>query len=281
MPEATAPAAGATDAGKEVQPQPSAISQAAPPAQTPEEIAAAKAAEKPAQTPEEIAAAKAAEKAAEKPVVPTVEEQRKFLADKGGKPEDLAKLSEADLKKQYDAAKTEADKAADKPIEYKDFKFPEGVKPDEKMMGDFKGIMAKAKVPQEVAQELIDLYGKQLQGLVKAPYEQWRQTQAKWQGDMLKDTEIGGSQEALDENLSYIAKMIDVIGDRDAAAIRQAFDITGAGNNPVLAKFLVRIGKFIAEGGPTLAGGPAVPDVKNPASVLYPNQGAVKQGNAA
>lgn len=291
MPEATAAAPETTQAAPV-----SAISAAPAPAPTPEETLATQRefliANTPdgekgleGKSPEQIAALhvalvkkleddKAAAAAAAKP--PTLDEQKKFLTDKGVKPEDLAKLDEKGVKAKFDELKA----AEGKPTEYKDFQFPEGVRPDEKMLGEFKGIMAKAKVPQEEAQALINLYGKQLQELAKAPYDQWRTLQTKWQGEMLNDAEIGGSKEALDENLSFVSKMINVIGGKEAAQIRQVFDMTGAGNNPIMARFLVRVGKLLAEGAPTPPGGPALPNTKNPAEVLYPKQAESQLGNA-
>lgn len=293
------PAAG----GGETKPAPvapaSAISSAQP---TPEQAAAQTLADQRAflientsdgekglegKTPEQIAALHGAlikkmdeEKAiaeAAKARQPTVDEQKKYLTDKGTKKEDLDKLSEADLRKQFDAAK-KAD--ADKPIVYKDFNFPEGVKPDDKMLTGFKGIMAKAKVPQEVAQELIDLYGSQLQELAKAPYALWEKTQNEWRDGMKADKEIGG--EKLDENLGVMAQLIDSIAEdqKEATLIRQALDLTGAGNHPMIGKLLFRVGKLLLEGGAVGGERPASPNPKNPAEVLYPKQGEVQQGNA-
>lgn len=238
---------------------------------TPEELA--KLYESTKKTVDEKAAAVAAAAAKQ----PTTDEQKKYLTDKGVKKEDLDKLSEADLRKQFDAAK-KAD--ADKPIVYKDFNFPEGIKPDEKMLTGFKDIMAKAKVPQEVAQELIDLYGSQLAELSKAPYKLWEDTQNKWRADMKADTEVGG--EKLDENLGLMSQLIDAVAEnqKEATAMRQMLDLTGAGNHPMMARFMTRMGKLLLEGGPVGGERPASPNPKNPAEVLYPDQGKAQLGNA-
>lgn len=275
----------------------SLIGAAAAPAPTAEETAAKAAADQRAflvantedgekglegKTPEQIAALHGAlvkkldaDKAASAAKAPTADEQKKYLTDKGVKPEDLAKLDEKGIRAKFDELKA----AEGKLLEYKDFVFPEGVKPDEKMLKDFTGIMAKAKVPQEIAQQLIDLYGGQLAELANAPYKLWGDTQKTWQANMKADTEVGGAK--MDENLSFMAKAIDHIGGEDAAAIRQVLDLTGAGNHPMIGRFLYRIGKLLGEGEPVDGGGkPAIPNAKNPAMVLYPDQGKSQLGNA-
>lgn len=224
---------------------------------------------------------KPGEKAPEKPaapVPPALDDVKKYLTEKGSKADDLAKLDEAGLRKKYDELKAAEKPGEKKPVEYQAFKLPEGVVADEKMLTDFKTIAAEAGLSQEAAQKFVDLYGAQLAELSQQPFKQWMQLQQKWQGELANDAEIGGA--ALKENLGIIASAIDIVGGKDAAAIRQALDMTGAGNNPVLTKFIWRMAVALGEGAPVDGNKAVQLNRKNPAEVLYPDQGQVAQGNA-
>lgn len=186
----------------------------------------------------------------------SVDDQRKYLSEKGGKAEDLAKLSDADLQKQYDAAKgAEAALAAVKPEDIT-VTLSEGVTLDEKTMGDFKAIVADPKLTtQERAQKLADLHVSALKGAAEAPYKLWAETQTKWQGEVKADKELGGTN--FDTMRSTIAKAITDVGGPDADAIFEAFKYTGAANNPAIVRLVYRMSKALVEGDPVAGGAPA------------------------
>ncbi|WP_017773839.1 hypothetical protein [Paraburkholderia kururiensis] len=168
-----------------------------------------------------------------------------------------------------------ADKPAeapnDKPVEYTDFALPEGVEVDQKVMDSFKQIAAEAKVPQEAAQKLVDLYSSQVKEAVERPYKLWVDTQKEWQDQVKSDSELGGKN--FENTTSTIAKAINAIGGEQAKAIREAFSFTGAGNNPEIIRLVYRMAKAVTEGGAVNGSKPAGVNTKSPAETLYPNQG--------
>lgn len=162
------------------------------------------------------------------------------------------------------------------PAQYTDFKLPDGVQADEKLLGSFKDAAKEAGLSQEQAQKLVDMHSQAVQEASNANMQLWYDTQKEWQQAVIKDPEIGGKNfEPMKET---IAKAIDLVGGEDAAKIRQAFDYTGAGNNPDIIRFLFRLGNAIGEGGSVGGGKPAA--VEQPVSAaqrLYPNQSQTNQ----
>lgn len=139
-----------------------------------------------------------------------------------------------------------ADKPADaKPVEFTDFTVPEGIELDKEAVGEFKTLAGELKLDQAGAQKLVDFYTKAAMTSANAPYKLWEETQATWQKEVKADPEIGGAN--MPTTFSNIAKLIDRFGGKEAAAVRAAFDFTGAGNNPEAIRFLARIGKVFAE----------------------------------
>lgn len=136
-------------------------------------------------------------------------------------------------------------------------------------MGDFLGIVNEAKLPAEAAQKLVDLHTSFAKQASEAGSKLWEETQKSWQDEVRADPEIGGQK--LEENLSHVAKLIDRFGGDRAQAIREAFSITGAGNNPAIVRFMVAVGKELSDPSP-ISGRPTSAPL-DAASILYPNQG--------
>ncbi|WP_106354939.1 hypothetical protein [Paraburkholderia fungorum] len=171
----------------------------------------------------------------------------------------------------------EPESGAEKPpVEYTDFKLPEGVQADEKLLSGFKSAAQEAGLTQDQAQKLIDMHSDAVKQAADASTQLWYDTQKQWQEAVMKDPEIGGKNfEPMKET---VAKAIDLIGGDDAAKIRHAFDYTGAGNNPEVIRFLYRLGKTIGEGGSVTGGSPAaVVQPKSAAEKVYPSQNETNQ----
>lgn len=148
-------------------------------------------------------------------------------------------------------------------------KFPEGYEKNDEALSKFLEITNGAKLPVETVQALTDLQADLAKQASEAGSKLWETTQAKWQDEVRADPDIGGQK--LEENLSHVAKLIDRISGDQAPAVREAFALTGAGNNPALVKFMVKVAKELSEPSP-IAGSPANTP-RDTASLLYPNQG--------
>lgn len=135
------------------------------------------------------------------------------------------------------------------------------------MLGAFTEAAGKMGLPQDQAQAIIDALGPKLAEQIAAPFKQWQTTNDAWVNEVKADPEIGGAN--FDAMRSTIAKVLDDPHYADPQ-LRQALDMTGAGNNPAVIRTLYRLAKAVTEGGPTRTGAPAAPP-KTAASILYPS----------
>lgn len=167
--------------------------------------------------------------------------------------------------KEGETKPAEPTKAAE-PLTKEALTIPEGFQADEASVGKFLEIANELGLSKEGASKLVGLQAELAKQASEAGSKLWEETQTQWQDQVRADPEIGGTK--LQENLGVIAKLLDSHGN---AEVRQAFDITGAGNNPAVIKFLIKVGKELGEGKPVLGGPGNAP--ADAASILYPNQG--------
>lgn len=138
--------------------------------------------------------------------------------------------------------------AAPEPLTLEQIKFPEGFTVDEDASKGFLEVMNDDKLTgAERAQKLVDLQTGLMQKMAEANYAEWTAMQTQWQDEVRADPDIGGDK--LEPALGEISKLVDRYGSPE---LRQAFDLTGAGNNRHVIKFLHKIAKDLGEGGPVL-----------------------------
>jgi hypothetical protein len=159
------------------------------------------------------------------------------------------------------------------PQEYSEFQVPEGATLDGQSAAEFKGLAKELDLTQEQAQKLLDFGGGKLRAQVEAPYKLWAETQAKWQAEVKADPEIGGTK--FEQSIKDAAQVFVpgesnpfVGSDAEAKALREALNMTGAGNNPAIVKMFVKMGKMLSEPG-GLSGNP-VKDGREFLNKMYP-----------
>lgn len=151
------------------------------------------------------------------------------------------------------------------PLTADDLKFPEGMQVADADRDGFLGILNnRALSPSEQAQALIDLQAKVSKEASEAGSQAWTEMQTQWQNDVRNDPEIGGAK--LDANLASIGKLIDQYGSDE---LRAVMDLTGAGNNVHVVKFLANVARQLTEGGPVQSAQPPAQQ-QSLASILYP-----------
>lgn len=184
--------------------------------------------------------------------------EEKAAAFKGLKPEDAAALG-----------------IVDPAIpQYGDFKFPDGVAVDKEGLAAFTTLAQDARIPQEQAQKFIDLALAREQAAREASLTLFRDTQTKWQGQIKADREVGGAN--YEASAAHVARAIDRLG---VPGLREAMNLTGAGNHPAVFKALTRLGQMMAEDKFTPAsGGEKTPELTL-AERLYGGNGP--KGSAA
>lgn len=143
--------------------------------------------------------------------------------------------------------------------------FEEGVEVNEAARDEFLSILNDREVsPAEQAQKLVDLQTRLAREASETSSASWEGLQTQWRDEVQADAEIGGQK--LETVLTGVAKVIDQYGTPE---LRQVMDMTGAGNNIHVIKFLNNVAKVLNEGRPVSGNPPA--SAENLASRLYPS----------
>ena len=153
-----------------------------------------------------------------------------------------------------------ADPAA--PFDVTKLTLPEGVAKDDPMLGDFAKLAGD--LPEGKAQALIDLYAKQMKAGSDASTTAWNAVQDKWQAELKADPELGGDKTPVVQ--ATISKALEQFG---APGVKEAFNLTGAGNNPAIVKTFFNMAKQLTEGAPK-SGSPASAAPRTAAEIMYP-----------
>jgi hypothetical protein len=191
-------------------------------------------------------------------------------------PESLLNDKPESTEKPEDGKKPEEPAKPEEPITYEAFKLPDGVTLDEAKLGDFTKLAAEARIPQDVAQKLVDLYSSDLKAIQDAPMRAWTEMQNKWQEQVRNDPEIGGKN--LDKNLAATKTGLKNLLGEGADKFFEALNITGAGNNPEIIRGLFKAASAHAPASPVV-GSPAGLNQKTAGATLYPGMAAPGKGN--
>lgn len=91
-------------------------------------------------------------------------------------------------------------------------------------------------------QKLVDLQTEVATAASERASQLWDQTQELWTKELTNDPVVGGAK--LEESKVQVGKLLDTYGSPE---LRQILDLTGAGNNVHLMKFLVRVAQVANE----------------------------------
>lgn len=239
---------------------------AAPPVPSP--VSQETIAEKPAETrPAPVAETKPAESApVETPKTPEpVAEQKSLLGEIMQKPAE--KPAEVKPEVKPEPIKVE-------PVKYEAFKFPEGIVPNDQEVGKYTSILAQHQVPQDAAQQLIDLYTEELKRREQLVRDTWSRTREGWVSEVKSDPEIGGSRH--ETTLQRCAAVLDqyaqAAGAERAQKLKTVLGFTGAGDHPELIRFVNWAAGFTVERArPVAAVVPKAPQPVSRAQRRYAN----------
>lgn len=175
----------------------------------------------------------------------------------------------ADAPKSDDPPKEPVKPAEVTPLSLDDFKEIEGFDAADPHTKSYIELMNDAALsPKDRATKLLELQREVMKAHSEKGDKAVIQMQEKWQADTAADPEFANGK--LEPALNGISKLLDRFG---TAETRQAFDYTGAGNNPHVVKFLHKMSLILNEPGidPSRINPAATP--RDPATILYPNQG--------
>lgn len=173
-----------------------------------------------------------------------------------------------EVAKVEEPAKPEAKPEAPKPLAAADIKIPDGFSVDDAGMTSFLEVMNDQSLSgADRAQKLLDMQIAREQAASEQGMKAWTDLQEQWQKTVKDDPEIGGAK--YDETVSNIGRLLDKY--KVPQETRDAFNVTGAGNNPHIVRFLNSIAKDLIEPAP-VSGTPAAGG-KDLASALYTKMG--------
>lgn len=147
---------------------------------------------------------------------------------------------------------------------YADFKLPEGVTLDAEAMTSATDLFKDARLPQEQAQKFIDLAVSREQAAAAKGVQAFVDLQNKWVSEIKADPEIGGTR--LEASMAQAARAIDRLG---VPGLKEALNLTGAGNNPAIVKAFVRLGQMVSEDRFAPGRDAAPPAARSPAETIY------------
>lgn len=154
------------------------------------------------------------------------------------------------------------------PFKLEEIKFSaEGVSVDPEIGNAFTAIVNEHGLSRDVVAKLVGLQEKAMLANSDAGSRAWAETQEQWAAEVQKDPELGGQK--WPEVQGQIGQLLDTYGSPE---LREAFDLTGAGNNPHVVRFMSKVAKVLNESG-FISPNPGNGEPKSAAQILYPNQG--------
>lgn len=119
---------------------------------------------------------------------------------------------------------------------------PEGFKPDEAMLAEFKGLAKEVGLDGAKASKLLAWDIQRQQKLDKQIAESVEKLNGEWQAQLKADKEFGG--EKLSVTLASATKALRRFGGEELAL---QLDDAGIGNHPGLLKFFAKVGQALGE----------------------------------
>ena len=125
---------------------------------------------------------------------------------------------------------------------YGEFKLPDGASIDGEQLEHATALFKEAGLPHEQAQKFIDLALSREQAAATRGVQAFVDLQTKWVSEIKADPEIGGTR--FEASMASASRAIDRLG---VPGLKEALNLTGAGNNPAIVKAFVRLGQMVSE----------------------------------
>lgn len=178
----------------------------------------------------------------------TPEEAAKAAGKPGAKPEEAAPAEE---------------KPEDAPL---DIKLPEGFQKDDALMRSFLDVAKEGGVKQETAQKLFDMYVGETRKVAEAIetsfFDRQSRINAEWARQCREDPEFGGANFDAGSNHVIQAVRRFLPDAKEQADFVEFFRVANLNNQPLLRRFIARVGAATSEAGPVQS------EASNPAREL-------------
>lgn len=189
----------------------------------------------------------------------------------------LIKPSEETKETKLADTKADGEKPAGAPEKYEPFKAPEGKELSPELVTQAETTFKELNLTQEQGQKLVDFWNAQTATISDKLDEMVAETRNGWRKQIAEDKGLGnGTDNLSDASKKAVNDAITHAGDEKIqSALRQALDLTGAGDHPDIVRAFVAFGKKLGEGTAVKGGGPVAPKTpgsgRTAAQALYPN----------
>jgi hypothetical protein len=171
------------------------------------------------------------------------------------------------------------DEVVGAPEKYEAFKVPGDKELSAEIVTAASEVFKKHNLSQEAAQEFVDLWNKNTGDLSDRLDQMVADQRNDWRGQIAKDKTLGNGVDNLsDASKKSIADAISWSGDvKVQTALKEALDLTGAGDHPDIVRAFVAFGKQLGEATAVKGKGPSEQSQTKPgqgrsaAQALYPN----------
>jgi len=151
------------------------------------------------------------------------------------------------------------------PLTVEDLVFPENFTLDDEISSEFLTVVNDQELSvKDRANALVDLQAKLMTKASEASSAAWDNMQTEWRDAVKSDPTIGGDK--MTAALADVSKLVTEFGSKELASV---FDLTGAGNNVHVIKFLHTLAGKLTEGG--FAQGSPTGAPASAAQLLYGN----------
>lgn len=180
----------------------------------------------------------------------------------GGEKDAAGKESEDGKTSEGEAGKEGSDTPPDT---YADFVLPEGMALDEAALTEATPMFKELGLTQQQAQQVIDLYAKQVQAGSQKLIDDFNQMTKDWREQAVNDKEFGGDK--WDKSKAAAQLAINKFGTPE---FKQMLEDHGMGNHPEVIRFMVKVGQTLKEDVPGAAAGNVSAEVDR-VGQMYPN----------
>lgn len=143
---------------------------------------------------------------------------------------------------------------------------PEGVEFEPAALEEFRAVLTDDKLsPSERGSRLAAMHAAQVQKSLEQAHNAFFDLNKRWVDEVKADPEIGGDK--LEPTMRSIGKLIDQYGSPE---VRQAMNLTGAGNNPHIVRMLAKMAAALTEPGHVTGTRPTTAP-RDLAEAMYPN----------
>lgn len=161
--------------------------------------------------------------------------------------------------------KTDEQKPAEAEVKYTEFKMPDGVKVPEAVLGKFTEVFQGLKLPQDVAQKVMDelapLVAKENAEAYKAILAEARKG---WAEASKVDKELGGEKH--EQNLALAHQTFEKFG---TPALKELLETSGLGDHPEVIRWSYKVAQALGEDKVIVGRLSDGVEKKDPASILY------------